>query len=207
MVENRQKSDRDNQWDRHIPRSGLIITHVDKSFVGNWMIGFHLQDEEDIKKINIVEGQTDANISWDADIFSTYKIFYGVKGADKTSVETTAIEYLLEGLTPGTIYEVTISGSTDGSKYEVMHNATFETIAKTSETPMILIENYQTKSDIPINLRTINLNSSDIVRWYVNGVEVESLKIKLEEGNHTIKAEVTRSSDVKYVVVKKVLVK
>ena len=70
-----------------------------------------------------------------------------------------------------------------------------------------MISEYEYKPNIPVELRVSNVSSDDVIRWYVDGALITNIVTSFSVGEHTIKAEVTRNKYLKYVVVKKIVVK
>ena len=294
LVENRQKNDPDNIWDKYIPASGLVITHVDRSsgtttlweynrpntnashecfkFVvagdaslasnSNWTkvpypygknnsfsaishpraiswagsyVPYNIDDisivglDAKFSVSSLVEQQIAKGVIYSSDgelvegatvIFTSLTSLAGsVGGQEGKGVVITAVsnyrgEYYAEVMAGDYMMTVSKLGYNTSEKSIVVEAGVYEldvTLVKDmfegSSIPAISLSDYEYKPDIPIELKLLNVSSGDVVKWSVDGVPVTDLVAAFGVGEHTIKAEVTRSRHTKFVVVKKILVR
>ena len=285
LVENRQKNDPDNIWDKYIPASGLIITHVDKSsgagvlwhynkpnantnhecfkFVvagdaslannSNWdkvpypygrtnsftaishpravswagsYIPYNIGDisivglDAKFSVTPLVEQQVVSGViySSDGDLVEsaniTFSLLSATRGVVISATSNYRGEYYAEVMAGNyrvavsksgyNIYEDTIVIKDIAHKIDV---TLIKEVYESSNIPSIMISEYEYKPNIPVELRVSNVSSDDVIRWYVDGALITNIVTSFSVGEHTIKAEVTRNKYLKYVVVKKIVVK
>ncbi len=288
MVENRQKNDPDNIWDRYIPASGLIITHIDKSSGAGVLWHYNMPNanvsHECFKFVVAGDASLAGNSNWDkvpypygrtnsftaishpravswAGAYIPYNIEdISIEGLDaKFSVSPLVEQKIVNGVIyssdgdlvenavvkfnniseegdatgvsvtttsnyRGEYYAEVISGyykmSVSKSGYNIYEDSIViedgvykldATLVKesyeSSTIPSISLSDYEYKPDIPVQLKLLHINPEDVIKWYVDGALVTDLVTSFKKGEHTIKAEVSRNKYLKYVVVKKIVVK
>ncbi|MFI3286265.1 MAG: M6 family metalloprotease domain-containing protein [Rikenellaceae bacterium] len=168
---------------------------------GNWIIAFYLQDDNELKGVNVDAFQTDAHISWNPNIYTSFKLSYGKKDssgnvANYTEVELSDCQFQLDNLEAGASYHVKVSGSENDAKYEEIFDESFTTVARRTTMPLIYLPEYEYEEGNNLTLRAINLEEGDIIRWYVNDTEMLRDQIMLTKGYFEIRCEVMRDSRV-----------
>lgn len=178
---------------------------------GNWMVSMYTQTAEQIKGVEMVAGQIDANLSWNAAGFTQFRISYNEKadGATPIVAELDQPKFFFTNLKPGTAYEYEVVGipTEDGAKELQLVASEFKTLAKVIDTPMV----YLTKNTYSVGemliLKAINIAGDEKVTWYINDVEQDYLEVNLtKKGSFVIKSKIEKTGAKTVYTVKQIVV-
>lgn len=175
--------------------------------LGNFLISFNVQTQDQIKGISVQAGQKDALIRWNPSTYTAFKL--GItKDGDTTPTEYSVegdSKYLFKSLEVNTQYTVIVRGSLEADgEYVNIETIKFKTLPKNTDIPMIYVENRIYNEGEELLLRVYNTNDGDVVEWFVNDVVTVEEMLDIETGvSYKLKAEVTRGNTV-FVIVKNV---
>ncbi len=163
---------------------------------GENAVSFSLEDySERVDTINVDPYQIDATVEWNPQGYSHFKVeLEGESDYDDDALLLTDCTVELTGLKANSSYTVKVSASNDGEEYAELYETEFKTLAKLTSMPMIRLSRYDYALGEVIELRTLNTIESDSAVWYVDDQEQSRTKVLLDEGEHMIKAEVTRGN-------------
>ena len=153
-----------------------ILLTVDDTYFG--MSDYHVQAY-----------QYDALVTWQDNIGKKWTVTWKPTGSTEvaSSQTTTSTECHINGLQPGKQYEVTILNSN-----EIEHTLSVTTQRKGLYYPRIEQSIPVNSSENPILFHLEDCEDIKAVKWYIDGKESKNY-IRLETGEHSIQAEITRS--------------
>ena len=153
-----------------------ILLTVDDTYFG--MSDYHVQAY-----------QYDALVTWQDNIGKKWTVTWKPTGSTEvaSSQTTTSTECHINGLQPGKQYEVTILNSN-----EIEHTLSVTTQRKGLYYPRIEQSIPVNSSENPILFHLADCEDIKAVKWYIDGKESKNY-IRLETGEHSIQAEITRS--------------
>lgn len=178
---------------------------------GNWMVSMYTQTAEQIKGVEMVAGQIDANLSWNAAGFTQFKVSYNekVEGATPVVAELDQAKFVFTNLKPGTTYEYVVVGvpTEEGAKELELVKSEFQTIDKVVSTPIV----YLTKNTYSVGemliLKAINIEGDEKITWYLNDVEQDYLEVNLtKKGSFVIKSKIEKAGQKTVYTVKQIVV-
>ncbi len=163
--------------------------------IGNWVLGFYVQDAEQQKGLDITVGQRDAVVTWNPGAYSSFMVKYGAEGGAQTAITCDDCKLELSELEAGTKYNITISGIETVSSYIELSSSSFTTLDQKTTIPLIQLKAYNGyKAGELLTLKTLNTEPTDNVEWFVNGEKLPRNTIVLEVGKHKVQCRVTRGS-------------
>lgn len=153
-----------------------ILLTVDDTYFG--MSDYHVQAY-----------QYDALVTWQDNIGKKWTVTWKPTGSTEVagSQTTTSTECHINGLQPGKQYEVTILNSN-----EIEHTLSVTTQRKGLYYPRIEQSIPVNSSENPILFHLADCEDIKAEKWYIDGKESKNY-IRLETGEHSIQAEITRS--------------
>ncbi|MFI3285879.1 MAG: M6 family metalloprotease domain-containing protein [Rikenellaceae bacterium] len=165
--------------------------------MGSWVIGFYVQDSEQLKGLNTTVGQHDAVISWNPTTYDEFRLTYSVEGGRSEFVLLSDCQYEFSDLEPATTYTIKVEGKDGFLSYTELFSSSFTTLDQKTLIPLVQLKAYNGyKAGEILNLKTLNTQSTDDVEWYVNSEKLTRNTVLLEAGNHKIQCRVTRGSQV-----------
>ncbi len=162
---------------------------------GNWVLGFYVQDAEQIKGLDVTVGQHDAVVSWNPSTYEKFRVSYGVEGGSQKSITLTDCKYEFSDLDIATKYNFTVEAHEGGDSYVELFSSSFTTLDQKTTIPLAMLKAYDGyKAGEILNLKTLNTVSTDEVEWFVDGEKLPRNMMVLEAGKHKVQCRVTRGS-------------
>ncbi len=166
---------------------------------GTTTIDFTLESYADtVSEIMVVPGQSTAALYWNPQSYTSFKVTYS-KGAAYIDYDTYVSgdsQCEIDGLETSRNYTVTVSGQVGTSaSYTKLYSTSFTTLAKVTTIPIIQFESYEYTAGETLELNMLNSDSRDTITWYIDDEALETNKVILSSGEHTIRATVERTSD------------
>ncbi len=151
--------------------------------------------------------QWEALIGWYDDSYDSYRLVVNSSsGAQFGEYFTSDQSVMVEEMESGASYTFTIYGiDTDGLE-ELITEGSMQTLTKSRDIPTIALSKYEYSFGSSIYLKAINLDKSDTLSWYVDGVAVSGGLYTPLDGEHVIKCVVDRGAD-SYIIIKEISVK
>ncbi len=147
---------------------------------------------ETVEGLDMLIGQSEATFTWNPQGYDSFRIILSSSVSMTVIVEVDDCRYDAESLKSATEYSISIEGIDDGV-YTDLYSTSFTTLSKITTLPIINLPTYDGYSaDDTLELKALNVVTTDILTWIVDGVELRSNKVNLEAGDHTIKCEVDR---------------
>ena len=151
--------------------------------------------------------QYSALLTWTDPDFDSWRVTWAPEGS--SDIESRSIrqtEIYLEGLTPGTTYNVTITPAPDGE--ELAQEFSFTTEETTGGKMRIVLPKTELLSDTPVVLAVADCaDDAPQLAWYINGAPSTSGYRRLKAGEHCIMAVITAKDGTKEYLIKYITVK
>lgn len=151
--------------------------------------------------------QYSALLTWTDNESDSWTVAWQPEGASESqSREVRRTEIYLDGLTPGTTYEVTITPSPGGN--DKAQEFTFETEPAGDGRLRIVLPKTELLSDTPVSLAIADYPGiPQRIEWYVDGSISTTTYRTLSAGDHTLTAVITAEDGTKEYLIKYITVK
>ena len=151
--------------------------------------------------------QYSALLTWTDPDFDSWRVTWAPEGSsDIESRSVRQTEIYLEGLTPGTTYNVTITPAPDGE--ELAQEFSFTTEETTGGKMRIVLPKTELLSDTPVVLAVADCaDDAPQLAWYIDGAPSTSGYRRLKAGEHCIMAVITAKDGTKEYLIKYITVK
>ncbi|MFI3285468.1 MAG: M6 family metalloprotease domain-containing protein [Rikenellaceae bacterium] len=158
-------------------------------------VNFSLDNYSEVVSDLAVEiGQSDVTLTWNAQSYTSFKVLLTNESGTSKTISVDESRCIIEGLNTDSSYTATISALTSNSSYKELYSTEFTTLCKYTTIPMIHLEEYEYNDGEVLELKIINASSTDVTTWIFDNVELPSNKVILNQGEHTIQAQVVRGS-------------
>ncbi len=190
--------------DAELYAENIEIVEISK---GENAVNFSLESYSDrVDTITVEPYQIDATVEWNPQGYKYFTLELEGESDYGDEIKLTDCIVELTGLKANSDYNVRVRASSDGKEYTDLYDTKFTTLAKLTSMPMIRLSRYDYALGEVLELRTLNTTESDTTVWFIDGETQSRNKVLLDEGEHMIKAEVTRGNTI-YTAVKFVNIK
>ncbi len=148
-----------------------------------------------IDQIEIDAEQTQATVEWNAQTYSSFMITVRGGNLGEFSAEVDNCSYTISDLESSTTYSVVIYG-VKGKEYVELYSDSFTTLAQNTTIPLINLSSYTYSAGEKLELKILNSQEGDTVSWQLNNSDIQTDKVTLTSGEHTVKATVVRGDKI-----------